>query len=198
AQLINDTDPATLALMRNACADKDVNIQKAVLSNTTKINKTLLADYEKLLQSKSYDLVASALEQLCFEFPENTARYLDMTKGVIGTAGRNVEIKWLEVKAGGNDAEALNKLVAYTNESYEFRTRVNAANAIKRLNFCNEQLVKNLMQAVFSANTRLANPCIETLRHFHAQAQHRRMIGEFFERQKWKPWEKKIVSRITG
>ncbi len=199
SQLITDTDPAALALLRNACADNDANVQKAVLSSTTKINKTLLADYEKLLQSKSYEVVASALEQLCFEFPENTNRYLDMTKGVTGTAGRNVEIKWLEVKAGAsNDADALNKLVAYANESYEFRTRVNAAQALKRLNFCNEQLVKNLMQAVFSANTRLANPCVETLRHFYGQAQYRRMIGEFLDRQKWKPWEKKIVSRITG
>ena len=36
---------------------------------------------------------------MCFQFPTNTQKYLDITKGIEGTNGRNVIVKWLEIAA---------------------------------------------------------------------------------------------------
>lgn len=196
-QLLADENKDSREIIRSAMTDKDALMQKAVINNTSTIPADLLADYEKLLASPSYEVVASALEKLSFQFPLNTAKYLEATKGVIGTAGRNVEIKWLEISANtSNDKVALDKLVAYTNLSYEFRTRVNAAQALKRLDYFNEALMKNLMSAIFSVNGRLAGPCGDVLNTFYNQDSHRKMISDYMASQAWNDWQKDILANV--
>ncbi|HET6992499.1 MAG TPA: hypothetical protein VFJ43_14290, partial [Bacteroidia bacterium] len=132
-----------------------------------------------------------------FQYPQNTIKYLETTKGVIGTAGRNVEVKWLEVKArSAMDKDAMDKLVAYTSVSYEFRTRVNAAQALKRLDYFTPALMKNLTLAVFSPNTRLANPCGDVLNTFYNQDQYRKMISDYEASQAWNNWQKDILANM--
>jgi hypothetical protein len=48
------------------------------------------------------------------------------------------------------------ELVDYTSASYEFRTRGNAMRVISELDFCNEDLAKNLVDAFANPNRRLA------------------------------------------
>ena len=167
-----------------------MNLQKSVINNTNIISSDMLVEYEKLLSSRSYDVVATALDKLAFQYPQNTIKYLELTKGVIGTVGRNVEIKWLEVKSKADlDRDAMEKLVAYTSVSYEFRTRVNAAQALKRLNFFNDLLLTNLSNAMFSANSRLANPCGAVLNHFYNQSVYRKKITDFSTLSTWESWQ---------
>jgi hypothetical protein len=200
-QLINDTidkgNEKTASVIRSAINDKDVLLHKAVINNTTTVRADMLPDYEKLLSSPSYDVVMNTLEKLSFQYPQNTIKYLELTKGVIGTAGRNVEVKWLEVKArAAMDKDAMDKLVAYTNMSYEFRTRVNAAQALKRLDYFNQTEMKNLFSAIFSPNTRLANPCGDVLNTFYNQDQYRKMISDYEVGQAWNDWQKDILSAM--
>ena len=187
-QLINDVD--SKEIINAAINSNDVYLQKSVINNTNIISSDMLVEYEKLLSSRSYDVVATALDKLAFQYPQNTIKYLELTKGVIGTAGRNVEIKWLEVKAkAALDRDAMEKLVAYTSVSYEFRTRVNAAQALKRLNFFNDLLLTNLSNAMFSANSRLANPCGAVLNHFYNQSVYRKKITDFSTLPTWESWQ---------
>ncbi len=197
-QLIDDTDPSARAIIRSAISDKDVQLHKAVINNTTIIAADVRADYEKLLNSPSYDVVANTLEKLSFQFPENTNTYLETTKGVIGTAGRNVEVKWLEVKArsGTGDKDATDKLVAFTSLSYEFRTRVNAAQALRRLDYFNEVMMKNLFTAMLSPNTRLAYPSGDVLNTFYNQARYRKMISDYMATQAWDNRQKTIIGNM--
>jgi hypothetical protein len=194
-QLIDDTDPSARAILRSAIVDKDVQLHKAVINNTNLIAADVKADYEKLLVSPSYEVVLNTLDKLSFQYPENTNTYLETTKGVIGTAGRNVEVKWLEVKArtGAGDKASTDKLVAYTSESYEFRTRVNAAQALKRLDYFDETMMKNLFNAMMSPNTRLAYPCGEVLNTFYNQARYRKTITDYMSAQAWDTRQKGIV-----
>ena len=187
-QLINDVD--SKEIINAAINSNDVYLQKSVINNTNIISADMLVEYEKLLSSRSYDVLATALDKLAFQYPQNTIKYLDLTKGVIGTAGRNVEIKWLEVKAkAALDRDAMEKLVAYTSVSYEFRTRVNAAQALKRLNFFNDLLLTNLSNAMFSANSRLANPCGAVLNYFYNQSVYRKKITDFSTLPTWESWQ---------
>jgi HEAT repeat protein len=197
-QLVDDTDPSSRAILRSAITDKDVQLHKAVINNTNLIAADLKADYEKLLLSPSYEVVANTLDKLSFQYPENTSNYLETTKGVIGTAGRNVEVKWLEVKArtGAGDKEATDKLVAYTSQSFEFRTRVNAAQALKRIDYFDETMMKSLFNAIMSPNTRLANPCGEVLNTFYNQARYRKMISDYVASQVWDNRQKAILANM--
>lgn len=199
SQLLYDNNPSSRAVIRAAINDKDALVGKAVINNTTIVQEDLLADYEKLLSSPSYDVVASTLDKLSMQFPQNAPRYLEMTKGVPGAVGKSLEVKWLEVKARtSNDQESLNKLVAYTNQSYEFRTRVNAAQALKRLDYFDEKLMANLVEASFSANGRLAGPCTDVLLTFYNQDRFRRQIWEYVNKGTWLPWQKASLDRIIN
>ncbi|CAN5347409.1 M1 family metallopeptidase [soil metagenome] len=197
-QLIDDKDPNSQMIIKSAITDKDVQLQKAVINNTTVVSPEMRTEYEKLLVSPSYEVIISALDKLSFQFPEHTTEYLAKTSGVIGTLGRNVECKWLEIKAssGEMDQAAIDKLVAYTNLSYEFRTRVNAAQSLQRLNYFNTDLMKNLFNAMFSANTRLANPCGDVLNTFYNEDRYRKQISDYMTLQAWNDWQKNIIGNL--
>lgn len=143
-------------------------LQKAVLSSWSKMDKQYEGELSKLLKANSYDVIQLALVRLVSNFPENTNYYLEQTNGVMGTRGLNVRIQWLEIKAMQEKSEAvLSELVDYTSNSFDFIARQNAIGALKRLNYCNEQLVKNLALGVQKANWKLAKSCGLLLRHFY-------------------------------
>jgi aminopeptidase N len=197
AQLINDTDPKSREIVRSAIADKDAQVHKHVMNNTTVIAQDMFDEYVKLLQSPSYDVVAGMLEKLAAQFPAKSQQFLDATNGVMGTSGLNVEIKRLEIKARNlNDQASKDKLVAYTSMSYEFRTRVGAALAVERLNYFSEPLMTHLTGAMVSSNTRLAMPCGAVLKHFYGQAQYRSQISEFIRNRKLEAEDSETVWKM--
>lgn len=199
AQLLYDKNDASKKIIRLAISDKDALMQKHVINNTVLVPEGMLADYEKLLTSPSYDVVANTLDKLSFQYPENAESYLEKTKGITGTAGRSVELKWLEVKARtSNDKASLDKLVAYCNQSYEFRTRAGAAQALKRLDYFDDTLMKNLVEASFSANSRLAGPCSETLVFFYSQSRYRKKIWDYSANGTWTPLQKGILDKLLN
>jgi aminopeptidase N len=197
-QLIDDNNESSRAIIKSAIADKDVLMHKAVINNTTIIAADMRPEYEKLLTSPSYDVVIASMDKLSIQFPDHANEYLQKTKGVTGTTGQNVEIKWLEINARTNnmDQASIDKLIAYTNMSYEFRTRVNAAQALRRLDYFNETMMKNLFNAMLSPNTRLANPCGDVVNTFYNQARYRKMISDYMTLNAWNNWQKDIIGSM--
>jgi aminopeptidase N len=195
-QLMNDANAGSVAVVAEALKS-DPWTQRDVLNSTPVIASDKVALFEGLLTGKSYDNVMNSLDKLCTQYPANAQRYLDATKGVIGTSGRNVEVKRLEITARIlNDQASKDKLVAYTGMSYEFRTRVNAAQALKRLNYFVPALMDNLTDAMVSSNTRLANPSGEVLDFFYSQAQYRPQIAEYVQKKSWKEWERETIGKM--
>jgi aminopeptidase N len=190
AQLINDSNEASRALIKQAIADKDVQVRKAAITNVKMIPASLLLDFEKFLADSSYDIVALTLEKLSASNPSGVPGYLAKTKGVIGTVGRNVEVKWLETSTVYlKDSSSLHKLVDYTSNSYEFRTRVNAAQALKRLDYFDNKLLANLCNAILSPNTRLATPAGEVLQYFYSQDKNKKVIADYTTSGIWARWQ---------
>lgn len=198
AQLIDDSNAESVQLIKQALHDKDVQVRKGVISNVKVIEPTLLADYETLLLDSSYITIVTALEKLCFQFPQNTQKYLDKTKGIEGTSGRNVIVKWLEIAANNsnNDKQYIDKLTEYTSNSYEFLTRGNAMAALRRLNYFDAVCLNNCLQASLSNNGRLSGPASETIRYFAAQAKYKKMIVEAIMSRDSKNWERDILYRF--
>ena len=195
-QLINDSDAKSKALVRSAINDKDVQVRKAVLNYTKSIPADLAPEYEKLLKDPSYEVVTNALDKLSHDHPSNTARYLEMTKGVEGTSGRIVIVKWLEISAERTgDKKNTDQLVAYSSSSYEFRTRVNAMASLKKLGYFDKKLLEHLLDAVQSSNNRLAGPAGDVLKYYYEQSAHRKTIEDHLASRKWEEWQKQAIGR---
>jgi aminopeptidase N len=196
-QLVNEKDSKSLELITKVLNDKDAQVRKAVITHVKNIPAELLTEYEKLLADASYETITLALEKLCIQYPEKTAAYLEKTKGVEGTRGRNVIVKWLEFSSK-TDKAALDKLVAFTSGSYEFMTRQNAFASLKKSDYFNQAALENMLDAAFSSNNRLASPAIETLKYFYAQNEYRKMIDDYLASQKWLSWQAEIVRQIQN
>jgi aminopeptidase N len=199
SQLLNSTDPVAMQLMKDAIASKDVLVRKSVLP-IKKVPADLRADYEKLLDDMSYDIVAASLDRLTTDFPDKATQYLEKTKNVEGTRARNVKIKWLEISSFINkDQKSVDQLIDLASPSYEFQTRVGAINALKRLNVLNAVLLENLVDAAFSPNGRLAGPAIDALKAYSEALDRKKMISEFIDAKKFgQDWQRKVVRRILG
>lgn len=198
AQLLEDKNPAGINLVKQAVHDKDVQVRKSILMSTKNIEPTLMSDYEGLLLDSSYQTIVTALEKLCFNFPTNTQKYLNITKGIEGTNGRNVISKWLEISAANsdNDKKSIDQLVAYTSNSYEFLTRTNSMTSLRKLNYFDLTLLNNCLNACISSNGRLAGPANETIKYFYAQDKYKKMIFDHIASKTWTTWEKEIVSKL--
>ena len=143
-------------------------MQKTVLSSWASIPDEYESAITALLHAKSYDVIQIALVRGVMNFKENTDYYLEQTEGVFGTRGKNVRIQWLEIKAGKSKEQVLyDELVDYTSNSFDFITRQKAISALKRLSFCNEQLITNLCLGVQKANWKLSKSCGILIRHFY-------------------------------
>jgi aminopeptidase N len=195
-QLIADTDPASRQVLRAAIAGNDAAVHKHILNATATIPADMKADYEKLLQSPSYEATATALEKLCNQFPADKASYLKKVDGVIGTAGRVVEVKKLELQARDGDAAAMKQLVNYAGISYEFRTRINAIQALKRLDYFDAELGKNLLDAAVNPNHKLAGVAADLLRYFDAQHRNHQVISDLAEKGNWSEAEKLKIQKV--
>ncbi|MEI8136169.1 MAG: M1 family metallopeptidase [Bacteroidota bacterium] len=196
-QLIDDKNPESIALIKLALHDKDVQVRKTVILSVKSIEPSLLSDYESLLLDSSYITITTALEKMCFQFPTNTQKYLDITKGIEGTNGRNVIIKWLEISAAvSDDKKYTDQLVAYTPNSYEFITRANAMASLRKLNYFDETLLNNCLQACLINNGRLSGPANETVKYFFNQIKHKKIIVDTINNKALKNWEKEILLKL--
>lgn len=199
-QLAADTDPNSRNLLREAMKGGDANIHKHLVSAIgSPIPADLAKDYEALLKSPSYDVKAQALEKLCFDFPASAQQYLDQVKDVVGANGRVVEIKRLEIAAAkSGDVVAHQDLVKYSSVSYEFRTRINAMQALKRLAYFDSALLVNLADAAVSSNGKLAGPAKDLLLYFYEQDRYRRQIRDFVDKGERAAWKTEALKKLLN
>lgn len=190
AQIASQWNNASVKnMIISATADPDDKVRLAALNAFTAIPQDFKFEFEKLLNDKSYFNVELALEKLCNSFPEKYGSYLDLTQDEPGWRGKNIRIKWLEIAIGFGGKAYLAELKNYTSESYEFETRINAMNALQRLNIMDEQTSKNMLQGLFHWNRKISKAALDVLSYFYQQNIYSQMIrqeiakGNFSEKQ---------------
>ena len=181
AQLSADISEDTRQLIISAINDKDDKVRLAVLQNVTKVPASLKLNYETMLTDSSYLNVELALTNLCSSFPADCKKYLEKTKNEIGWRGRNIRIKWLEISISNGNKKVAEELKNYTGESYNFETRINAINALKRLNILDEQVVKNMIQGLTHWNYKIKAAELDNLKYFYAQDTYKVLIDKVFD-----------------
>ncbi len=184
AQLAADKNDSSMALIRLAINDKDAEVRRAVVANITSINENLRPDYEKLLKDSSYQIIALALDNLVYCFPDKTELYLDLTKTEVGTQGKNVHIKWLEIAFDNRKEDKyIEELAEYANiNRFESYTVMNAIQSLKRLNYLNDRVLQYLFEDATYWNDRINPGTKDALSYFYEQNKYRKLIKDGFQK----------------
>jgi len=206
SQLSEDRTPTGIKLFKDAISDSDAQVRKAILKSLLIVPTELLPDYEQLLKDSAYFNVEYALENLCASYPENIQKYLDITKNEIGWRGRNIRIKWLEIAIASNNElisqnkqkPYLDEMIDLTGNSYDFETRINAINTLKRFNYLNEKIIKNLFNSVLYWNWKLSNTARTVIEYYNLQGIYRENLLNFYRTNIWNEKEKKILESILN
>jgi hypothetical protein len=155
-QLAKDNTPESVELFREALNDPDANVRKSVLMNINPVPYILVDDFEKCLTDYSYLNIELALDNLCSSLPQNVDNYLEVTKNMTGWRGMNIRMKWLQTAIGSGRQEYLQELISYTGPKYEFETRMNSLNLLKKLRYIDETTLENARSAGKHWNNKLS------------------------------------------
>jgi aminopeptidase N len=155
-QLAKDNTPESIEIFREALNDPDANVRKSVLLNVNPVPLILIDDFEKCLNDYSYLNIELAMDNLCSSFPQNTEQYLELTKNMTGWRGMNIRMKWLQIAIGSGKQEYIQELIGYTSPKYEFETRMNSLNLLKKIRYVDETTLENARSAGNHWNNKLS------------------------------------------
>lgn len=183
-QLINDS--LSLPLIAKAISDGDEWVVRTIVENMKIVPSNFENEYSKILKDSCYINVELALENLTNSFPNRD--YFEITKSEVGWRGKNIRSKWLELNLSRNfeQKELLDELIDYTSPSFEFETRINSLNALRKLNYLNEKIILNLAEGYYYWNNKLRPTCLEILQYFMKQNKYRNMIITTLDNSKYK------------
>lgn len=195
AQLANDSSDTSRSLMREALHDPAVEVRKTVIDSVKRIPPVMRTHFETLIADSSYDIILVALAKLAEQFPEHLARYLAATEGVEGM-DRKVKLKRFELSAAAGNKVSLDSLVAYSSPSYEFRSRLNAFESLKRLNYIDDRVIGNLFDAMTHWNNRLKNPVTAIANSFYEKPEHQKLFRAYYQTRTWLPYQKPVLENF--
>jgi aminopeptidase N len=195
SQLKGDDDPRSVALIKKALRDAAVEVRSSTLNTFWEgVPELFRADVELLLTDSSYQIVHDALLALWDSFPSERPRYLRLTAQDRGV-GNQVRVRWHELNARSGEKSSLDTLVDYAGPSFEFRTRVNAFEALKRSNHLCTALAAHLCDAMVHPNARLRGPATAVAEYFLQQTSHKEMLLAYHTSRTWLPWQEEILDR---
>ena len=151
-QLRNESFANKKQLLQLALATNNVQVRQAVATSLSKIPEEFRADYETLLDDKSYQTQEIALYYLWNSFPENRVKYLDKSKDWSGFSDYNLRTIWLSLALSTadypSDTNALaEELINYSSVNYEAITRQNALEKLISFQLINDAVLINLVNA---------------------------------------------------
>jgi aminopeptidase N len=154
-------------MLAEALKSPDANVRKAALKDLNPVPDALQASVELCLADSSWLNIELALNSLCISFPEKAAGYLEQTKNLEGWRGRNIRMKWLEISIANGNKELYPELISYTGPKFEFETRINAFNTLKKLMYIDPEVQKNARSASQHWNNKLSAPARDYLNYFN-------------------------------
>jgi aminopeptidase N len=187
---------AGIDLVRRGASDPDVSVRQASLGAFATIPMELRSDLEKLLLDSSYATVAMALSKLALNFPDQTGRYLDQTSRESG-AHQRIRIARLELQAAAGLEHAQNELDDLCGPSWEFITRQNAMNAMKRIGKLSATAARNILDAAWSTNGRLAAVAQAVLTTLAESPVHKRTLRSVREGLQLESWKNDIIDPLV-
>ncbi len=195
-QLILDDNTKTISAFKTVFNQYHSSPKLAVIRGLNGNENNYKEVLEKALSDSSYDVLQSTLEKLCKVYPSDSKKYLEATKGMDGINNK-VKIKWLELAILNEVDKQKNveELIRFTNNTWEFRTRTNAFNSLKALNYCDELLAENLFDAMLSWNGRLAGAASEVSQYFSQQIKAKNIFIGYYKSKNWSEQQKESLKK---
>ncbi len=195
-QTEDNNDEISIKILKDACISNDPLVVQSVVEYIKIIPKEIKNEYETILSNISYKNVELALDNLANSFPNEINKYLKATSKMEGWRGRNIKMKWLELSYLNGNKKVLDEIVDYTSISFDFETRLNALNILRKINYLDKSTARNLLLASIHWNPKLFRPAREILKFFREQALFNLLIKEVYNNSKWNDWEIKKIKEI--
>jgi aminopeptidase N len=175
------SDSLSYRLLTKAIHDRDVNVRKSVTEKLTRVPAVLVPEYKKLLKDSAYFVVEAALTNLCNSAKgdrQQVESYLNTTSRETGWRGRNIRVCWLglAIDQYPEKKEFLNELIDYAGSAFDFETRINALNEIKKLNYLDEKVAGYLHTAAAYWNYKLSGPAKDLINYYKAQRKYQILL----------------------
>jgi aminopeptidase N len=197
-QLSDDINEQSVSLFKIALHDPDANVRKEALKMLSPVPLVLENDVIGMLSDSSYLNVELALQDLCRSFPMETEDILALTANSTGWRGMNIRMKWLEIAIGSGKKEFLPELIGYTGPGFEFETRMNSLNVLKKLNYANDTIIKNAVSAYLHWNNKLSGAGKDVLVYFGLQDQYRPLIRDVISSGTWTTREQNLLNSLLS
>ncbi len=179
-QLFANKDLQTRESYAKALADPSIDVRKSIITNTGNIPGGCFDLFYNLINDSSYTLQENLLEKLYIYSPNDVLGWL--VKSTDTGMGNNILIKRLELLYRSGDKSKIQTLVSMASSHFEFRTRINAFNALKAIDLCDAEVAGHLINAVASWNGRLGGPAKETLDYFAQQKAYKVIIVDTYRK----------------
>jgi aminopeptidase N len=194
-QLAQDSLSDARAIVLKGLKDPAVEVRTATLNAFRMIPRDLLTEFEVLLKDSSYNVIVAALDKFFESNPPEMEKYLIAT-GIVESPGKKVRIKSCEYGFLMGHTDMMKELIEYTSSSYEFTTRQNAIEAIKRLGVLNEEILSNLLDAYFNPNNRLSGTAYGVLTKFYEAPVYRGMMSMYTRITPMEQWQRDMIANV--
>jgi aminopeptidase N len=154
--IVNQIEPEKFEskkeLLLIALHTNNLQVRQAVAGTLDQIPEDFRAEYETLLDDKSYQTQEIALYYLWKSFPDRRKEYLNKSKSWIGFNDYNLRTLWLSLALSTPDytdnPEALiSELITFSSTKYEASTRQNALEKLIAFKLTNDQVLSNLVNS---------------------------------------------------
>lgn len=151
-QLENEKYEAKKELLLIGLKTNNIQVRQDVATTLNKIPEEFRAEYETLLDDKSYQTREIALYWLWKNFPDHRTEYLEKSKSWIGFNDYNLRTMWLSLALSTpnyiqNTENLKSELIAFSSNKYEATTRQNALEKLIAFRIVNDQVLSNLVSA---------------------------------------------------
>ena len=179
-------------------SQNDVKVKNTLL-NKLEVSEQTVAFFVKALKDLSYRNKALAYKKLVAHNPDFL--YQDVEQNINGENdyGRQLSITklgiFIDYGVSKDSVMAVDELIEYTSNSYEFMTRVNAINMLKSKTLYDEILINNLLDAIYNPNKRLRSPAKKYLQLLYKNKDVKSWIDKERE-QKLFDWQIALLNNL--
>ena len=190
-QIHDDPTPYRNSLLKQSLNTGEIHVRQMVSQLLNDIPDGLQADFESLLNDKSYITIENALYKLWLNFPDKREAYLNQTKNIQGFNDKNIRILWLALALVTQDYQDSQKpqyykeLAGYTSPRYSFEVRQNAFRYLKEVQALNDQNIVDLVNAAMHHSWRFAGYAKE-------------MLKTLAENEVWEQRIKELSNRLSA
>jgi aminopeptidase N len=177
-QLKNESFENKKTLLSLALETKNLQVRQTVAALMNHIPQEFRAQYETLLDDKSYQTQEIALYNLWNNFQEQRFIYLDQSKDWIGFNDYNLRTLWLSLALStpnylSNKEIFVDELIGYSSPKFEATIRQDALEKLIAFNIINDEVLQNLVGATTHHMWQFSKFGRDTIRKFLKNANKR-------------------------